>query len=426
MQRPAHRSRFWLALSAAVLLHALLAVTLVTLPASRAGQSERPPRAALAIELLEVPRPAPPAAAPPAAPAAPAVPSAPPALAPSPASADASRALDAARGGHNDVNNAVNNNLIRRPPALAGAPWTPEEGLAVPQRAKAPWAPGWGVTLHLRDAAGALGLKAAAPAALPGPVHVPSRAEALAEEQARVQTKVEGWVLDDAAHLRVRDARDAYWQVVQDRLEKDFKVDWSVIDRDPRKPGLAGMVGAAAEDWKREAAAYGATGGLGGGPDAPGAPRALQQEFTRLAATERGFRSDSPLSNPLLPQLTLGAGGGNGGSAAGDFTTRLIVQILVTQGADGSVLAVELRVPSGNGFYDRLALERARALGKDGALGVPPRGHLISLWSFETDFTQLPPLPIAGCQLDAYFIPRDCFYPLKKSVKSRLKLEALY
>ena len=404
VQRPGHRSRFWLALAAAVLLHALLAITVSFVSPPRAAQCTRPQHTVLSVELREAPR----ANRAPAIPPPAVAPSAPPSSAESSAQRVAVRRSEAKKSGEaggaaeaaGDVGNA--------------------EGLAIPERPKSQWAPGWGVSLHLHDAAGALGIKGSPAEALPGPVRVPSRAEALAEEQVRVQTKVEGWVLDDAAHIRVQGARDAYWQVVQDALEKNFKVDWSVIDKDVRKPGLAGMADAAAQDWKREAAAYGATGGLGGGANAPGAPRGLQQEFTQLAASERGFRSDSPLANPLLPQVTLGAGSG------GAFTSRLVVQILITQRADGSVTTVEVRVPSGNGLFDRIALDRARALGKDGTLGLPPRGHFRSLWSFETDFTQLPPLPFAGCALDAYFIPRECFYPLKKTVKSRLKLEALY
>jgi len=79
---------------------------------------------------------------------------------------------------------------------------------------------------------------------------------------------------------------------------------------------------------------------------------------------------------------------------------------------------------SGNHFYDNLALARARAL-LPGTLGVPPKEHRQTLWAFETDFIQIPPFPVFGCALDD-FIPRDCVYPLKKMVKSDLRLDAIY
>jgi hypothetical protein len=78
--------------------------------------------------------------------------------------------------------------------------------------------------------------------------------------------------------------------------------------------------------------------------------------------------------------------------------------------------------------YDRLALKQARSLlGKElEKLGpLPPEGRK-SLWAFETDFTLVPPIPMAGCALDAFFVPRDCIYPLQKRVRSKVSLEAIY
>ena len=57
-------------------------------------------------------------------------------------------------------------------------------------------------------------------------------------------------------------------------------------------------------------------------------------------------------------------------------------------------------------------------------LGPPKQGRE-TLWAFEADFTQVPPLPIAGCAL-ADFVPKDCFYPLQKRVRSRVRLQAIY
>ena len=113
----------------------------------------------------------------------------------------------------------------------------------------------------------------------------------------------------------------------------------------------------------------------------------------------------------------------SGGSAAGPWSHRLIALVRITQREDGSLFGAELLGKSGSDAYDRLALGQARKLGKL-QLGPPQQGRE-TLWAFETDFTQVPPVPIAGCALDD-FVPKDCFYPLQQRVKSRVRLQAIY
>ena len=86
------------------------------------------------------------------------------------------------------------------------------------------------------------------------------------------------------------------------------------------------------------------------------------------------------------------------------FHKRLVVLVRIVQREDGSLERAEIAGSSGNRAYDESALERARALG--GTLGPPPEKHRRTLWAFETDFSQFPPLPIAGCALDATFVAR--------------------
>ena len=50
---------------------------------------------------------------------------------------------------------------------------------------------------------------------------------------------------------------------------------------------------------------------------------------------------------------------------------------------------------------------------------------LVTLWAFETNVTQAPPLPIAGCALDD-FVPKNCWAPLQKQVRSRVRLMAIF
>ena len=101
---------------------------------------------------------------------------------------------------------------------------------------------------------------------------------------------------------------------------------------------------------------------------------------------------------------------------------RLVALVRITQREDGALLAVELRGTSGNATYDRLALGQARSLATL-QLG-PPKQGLETLWAFETEFSQAP-LAALGCRLDD-FIPKNCFHPLQKLVRSRVRLLAIY
>ncbi len=85
---------------------------------------------------------------------------------------------------------------------------------------------------------------------------------------------------------------------------------------------------------------------------------------------------------------------------------------------------------SGNKAYDKMALDKAETMtageSDEDELGPPPKALRRTLWAFESDFSQIPPVPVVGCSFDAYFVPEDCFYPLKKFVKPRVKLRAIY
>jgi hypothetical protein len=240
----ARQRRLLFALVAALFLHAGVAGVVVLL--SRRAPRQRRQPANLTVELREVKRP-PAAVAPPPAPLAekprkaeraqpgataqptphatrpPQAAGTPQASAPAPAAPPPPAAPLARQGSPADS------------AAPAGSARSAEGGVQAPSGAgaakpgSAP-APGQGLSLQLRDPGAVLGDKGV-PEALPGPERVPSPAEKLAEEQARVQARVEGWLNDDAARLRVRDAREGYWQDLEDKLARDFRVEWDVLDK---------------------------------------------------------------------------------------------------------------------------------------------------------------------------------------------------
>ena len=302
---------------------------------------------------------------------------------------------------------------------------TPAGGMPVPA---SKWAPGWGVSKTLRDPVASLGAFGRAGQGAPReenglPVRNPTRDEALIEEKTRVQALLSDFVQDFQARERVRDVRDAYWQGVQDALEKEFHPQWDLRDGKHPAGGLRGAIGEVVDQYARQLTAYGKTGS----PLPPGSTlakqRALNQEFTGLQAGQRGLEG-TVLDTPA-PQMTLEALAAAADSVDSPFHTKLVVRILLTQTIDGAVEHAELAASSGNPIYDELALDLAWGLGKGGQLGPPPKDHRRSLWAFDTDFLQLPPIPVAGCALDG-LMPRNCYYPFKKSIKAGVRLEAVY
>ncbi|HYS10092.1 MAG TPA: energy transducer TonB [Myxococcales bacterium] len=244
-----------------------------------------------------------------------------------------------------------------------------------------------------------------------------SREEKLAEEKATVSRRIEGWFSDEKARQRARTDRDAYWQAVEDGLRRGFDPGWDVVGQGPNVP--KSRLGVFLDTWQKQAASYGATGNpFAGVPGAPGTVRPLHQEFTALANEDRGLRGVS--FNPTVPIFDLVfAGAPTGGQPF--WPNSLVALVRITLREDGSLFGAELAGSSGNPAYDRLALGKARSVGK---LALRPPA-LVTLWAFETDFAQAPPLPIAGCALDD-FVPKNCWAPLQRRVRSRVRLMAIY
>ena len=250
-----------------------------------------------------------------------------------------------------------------------------------------------------------------------GLVREKSREEKLAEEKATVSRRIEGWFSDEKARQRAQTGRDSYWQAVEDGLRRGFDPGWDVLEQGPNAP--KSRLGVFFDTWKKQAASYGATGNpFAGVPGAPGTIRPLHEEFTNLANEDRGLHGVSFNTTVQLFNL-LFAGGPTSGQPW--WPNSLVALVRITLREDGSLFGVELAGTSGNSAYDRLALGKARSLGK---LALAPPA-LATLWAFETDFTQAPPAPIAGCALDD-FIPKNCWGPMQKRVQSRVRLMAIY
>jgi len=286
-------------------------------------------------------------------------------------------------------------------------------------RADGIYRPGGGLSLQLAHPESALPGRGPPGDGPSGLVREKSRAEKLAEEKEIVSRRIESWVSDARGRQRAEAGRDGYWQEVQDRLGRGFDPGWDVLEQGP-KDGPRSSLGAFIDSWKKQAAAYGRSGNpFSGLPGAPGATRPLHDELSELANADRGLDSVS-LGKTLQPFSMVLAAGAVSGNV---WHHALIALVRISLHGDGSLLAVELTGTSGNAAYDRLVLGKARSLGTLPS-GTAPLARE-TLWAFETDFTQIPPLPVAGCALDD-FIPKNCWRPLQKLQHSRVRLLAIY
>jgi hypothetical protein len=207
---------------------------------------------------------------------------------------------------------------------------------------------------------------------------------------------------------------------MQEALAKGFEVDFDVSKRENDLP--TSSVREALAAYQRAAESY----GKGGSAYTDAQHRSLNESMASgpVPAGDRGF-SGTALEGPVAAvdlQLISQAAFGEGSA----WNKKLVVLVQIVQSPDGAIEAAVVTTTSGNKAYDKSALSQVRKLAGKGLLGVPPDGRRRTVWAFETDFTTFPPLPIAGCAVDALFIPRECYYPFKRTVRSRIRLEAIY
>jgi len=254
-----------------------------------------------------------------------------------------------------------------------------------------------------------------------GPVHIPTREEALIEEKTRVEAMLHGWTDDYQAVNRAEGPHDAYWHDMQEALAKNFEVAFDVSKRENNQP--TSNLREAAAAYQRAAETFGRTGSPVAGADR----RSLNQSMSSgaVSAGDRGFAADQSLGGikAAADEQALAGEALAGGMM---WNKKLVVVIQIVQDPDGKIAAAQVAETSGNKAYDGTALAQVRKLAGKGVLGTPPSGRRRTFWAFETDFSTMPPLPIGGCALDALFVPAECYYPLKRTVRTRIHLQAIY
>jgi hypothetical protein len=413
--QPRDQRRAYLALGASVAVHAAAGAVLIRLGSGLLHQPNPRP-APLELALVELPaRRAPPSPAPLAPahvaaplPAAPKLPSA-----PRPGWRGERGRAGASVGGPGA---AASSGGAMAPALPAGAPSEPVPGPPAATRS-APGSTAWLEAEGLSPGQAATapillapvrGAGAAAAGLQDSPGLDPSHPEDRRVAAARAKDRIDGWFQELKATDRAENLPDVYWTGLRDRLEAGLQVAWGVLEQGPDEDGVVSgsRVGQALQAWQREAERW--ARGTDPGPPA-GDPEVRALEAARSLLSAHG------LGEPGKPARAL-------------FLTDLVTQVELEQGADGALSSYRLIHSSGNSAHDALVLARLRALAAEEAerLGPPPEQGRRTRWAVRTRFEMVPPVPIVGCGFDATFRITDCFYPLKRTVKSAARLERVY
>ncbi|MFP2927062.1 TonB C-terminal domain-containing protein [Pyxidicoccus sp. 3LG] len=196
-----------------------------------------------------------------------------------------------------------------------------------------------------------------------------------AQERARVSGRVETFIEDKQADLRVANGLiDPYFSRLREALEK------SMADA-PVFSGTS-LLDNATQSWGSQASRFGATGNPGTGP-VPMAPTVSEQ----LAGLNQQI-SEKGMEKALEALRLKVQAGEEMQKLAGGGGEKLVVTLELHQGPDGSLRDVKLVSLSGNTSYDAYVLNAVPpALAKltpppDQARGVRPEG-IHTLWSVE-------------------------------------------
>ncbi len=230
------------------------------------------------------------------------------------------------------------------------------------------------------------------------------------EEGHRIERRLDELFAEDRAIETAKHRADSYWHDLRRRLERGFEAPLDLVEAGPGSGTLS--LGGSLSTYREQARAYALTGNpYGDGPRVPGSRRSMGSELVDSIA-------DQTLKRPLQEPI----------GDRGVFSRKLVTVVDFEQAPDGSLVGVHLVTSSGSPGHDRLALAQTREEGGNamGELGPPPAQGRRTRWAFTSSLTIIPPLPMAGCALDAYFIPQECVYPMKKILRHRVRLLAIY
>ncbi|MBL0696733.1 TonB C-terminal domain-containing protein [Comamonas sp. JC664] len=219
----------------------------------------------------------------------------------------------------------------------------------------------------------------------------PSAEELAAQERTRVTGRVETFIVDDQAELRVANGLiDSYFSRLREALEKG-------LEDAPVFPGTS-LLKQASSAWAPQAQKFGATGSTGAGAP-PRAPTVSEQLY--------GLQQRAGDESVERPRLFAQAGRELQHLATGGGS-KLVVTLELVQNVDGTLRDVKLVARSGNPTYDAYVLNAIP--GSLAKLAAPPEGArgvrddgIHTLWSVEGRVVYLRKLKELESQ-DAWYV----------------------
>ncbi len=190
-------------------------------------------------------------------------------------------------------------------------------------------------------------------------------------------------------------AYDPDLMAMRDAVEDQWHPAFEQIHGGP----LAEAPGKLLQGWKTQAETYGKTGSPVEDPTGPCEPEGWKPPAGIIDVNEQMVKSDA-------------------------FTKRVAVGLVLSFDGEGGWTIGEVK-PSGHPEFDEAAIEAlATALVHAGT--TIPMKKIKTAWSLQADFIVMPPLPVAGFSFDLALGHFELAYPLKKKIKHRMKLLAVY
>ncbi len=255
------------------------------------------------------------------------------------------------------------------------------------------------------------------------PSEPPEERAALAEE------RLAGMVRDDKARHRVKTGLvDPYFVRLRESFEEDMDPGWEHLD-EQAKEGLIADLGAWLRDYQKTLERYGETGSpyREGESSSLGSHHLLAKPIapsgTLARDDSRVDMARAAMQHTLFRDMASGRAGG----------VELVALLRVVQAPNGGLIRVEIERSSGKPGYDELArstvqgaLSRMRPperAGKGFGLGSE---RIESVWAFRTRFVVVPPMPMAGCEIESDGAAGECLRPLQRRAIPHVELEAVY
>jgi hypothetical protein len=215
-------------------------------------------------------------------------------------------------------------------------------------------------------------------------------------DPADVDAMLESYFTDVKAKNGVEQGKyDPDLLAMRNAVEGEWEPDFDQIHDGPLSEAPGKMI----KSWKKSAQTYGKTGSPVESPAGTWKPEGWKPSAGVIDAKDQIEKSDS-------------------------FTKRVALGVTIFFDGKGGWQIAGIQ-PSGYKQFDEAALAAIETTLENNADKLPDE-KTTTKWAMEADFIVTPPLPVVGFSFDLALQHFEVGYPLKKKVKYRMKLLAVY